>query len=219
MKDRPLSGEFPSLLDYVGFVVGGLFLFALHIHYRDWRISFAIGGFLLAALSIVHFIFAHPSSAASAFGFAPFSKKVPVFLLLGCAIGVAFGILYRFYYAQSVFPNTFYRFACVACLVGATEELIYRGFVQGVMRPAGKSGAVILASLFHTTYKCALFTAFPLPEGINLYFLAVATFFSGIVLGGLRQCSGSVFPAMAAHAFFDLIVYGDYFHAPWWIWS
>jgi membrane protease YdiL (CAAX protease family) len=59
----------------------------------------------------------------------------------------------------------------------------------------------------------------PFSNGSDLYFLGLATFLGGLLFGTLRQWSANILPALAAHIFFDLTVYGGYLHAPWWVWS
>jgi len=54
---------------------------------------------------------------------------------------------------------------------------------------------------------------------INLAFLFTATFLVGLILGSLREFSKNLLPPTALHIFFDLVVYGGYYHAPWWVWS
>lgn len=197
-----------------------MYFFALYVHHRDWQILLSVGGLLLAAFGIFHFIRSHSSSAMQTFGFFPVSPKCSIFLFLGAVVGIVWGVVYRRFCGQAFFPESLRWFFPVACLIGATEEWLYRGVVQGVLRQkVSVIGAVLLAAFFHTVYKSALFTTWPLPVDVDLNFLALSTFIGGLVLGSLREFSGSVFPPIAAHALFDLIVYGDYVQAPWWVWS
>jgi hypothetical protein len=39
------------------------------------------------------------------------------------------------------------------------------------------------------------------------------------MLGLMRHFSGSVLPAVTAHVLFDILVYGDWAQAPWWVWG
>ena len=78
---------------------------------------------------------------------------------------------------------------------------------------------MVLASLFHAAYKCALFAPGLSPPSQGLRFLAVATVAGGIAFGALREAGGSALPPVVAHAAFDLVVYGDASQAPWWVWS
>jgi membrane protease YdiL (CAAX protease family) len=45
------------------------------------------------------------------------------------------------------------------------------------------------------------------------------TFLGGLFFGTLRQVARNVAPALAAHAVFDVIVYGALAQAPWWVWN
>ena len=110
-------------------------------------------------------------------------------------------------------------FAAVAAAIGVTEELVYRGYVQGRLRALGPLAAAILAAVGHTAYKCALFALPPLAVEIDLPFLALGTLVVGVGFGALRERSRSVLPALAAHACFDVLVYGQGAQAPWWVWS
>jgi membrane protease YdiL (CAAX protease family) len=204
--------------DYAAFVAGGLCLFSLHIHSRDWHLLYAVSGFLLTAFGMARCILIQPGSVPLLMGFARISAKTVIFVLAGALLGIIAGADYRHYQAVSVFPTQIFVFSLVACSIGATEELVYRGFIQGALHPSGATGAVILTSLLHTLYKCSLFMQPQLPDRVDLQFLATATFMGGLVAGGLRALSGSVLAPIMAHLFYDLIVYGDYPSAPWWVW-
>ena len=205
----------------IGFVAVGMCLFASFAHYRDWQVLFSISGLVLAGFGIFNFILVYPSLAISTFGLSRlFARKVLIFILLGSAIGLGFGIAYRVYcLGEAAFPNHFTWFLPIACLIGATEEFVYRGFIQGALRRMGPPVAIILASLFHTAYKCSLFMAPHTQSEISLIFLFTATFLVGLILGSLREVSGNLLPSIVLHIFFDLVVYGGYYHAPWWVWS
>ena len=210
---RPLGDK-----DYAALVAGGLCLFSLHVYSTDWHLLYAVAGFLLAAFGMVRCILIHPYPVSSLMGFSRVSKKVLIFMLAGALLGIAAGADYRHYQAVPVFPAQIFIFSLVACSIGATEEVVYRGFIQGALQPSGATGAVILTSLLHTLYKCSLFMQPQLPDRVDLQFLASATFIGGLVAGGLRILSGGVLAPITAHLFYDLIVYGDYPSAPWWVW-
>jgi membrane protease YdiL (CAAX protease family) len=204
----------------IGLVAGGMCLFAFFAHYRNWQIFLSISGLVLSGFGIFNFILTYPSLAIETFGLSPVSKKILTFILLGSAIGLGFGIAYRVYcLEETAFPSHFTWFLPLACLIGATEEFVYRGFVQGALRRVGPLMAIILTSLFHTAYKCSLFMTPHMQPEINLAFLFTATFLVGLILGSLREFSGNLLPSIALHIFFDLVVYGGYYQAPWWVWS
>jgi membrane protease YdiL (CAAX protease family) len=53
---------------------------------------------------------------------------------------------------------------------------------------------------------------------LNIGFLAAGTFAVGLILGVFKERSGSVWPPVTAHVLFDIVVYGEYGSAPWWVW-
>jgi membrane protease YdiL (CAAX protease family) len=110
-------------------------------------------------------------------------------------------------------------FVIVACLIGATEELIFRGWLLGKARAFGWPAAVVIAAVAHTAYKTALFVWPAVPVAVDLAGVACWTLAGGVVLGLLRACSGSLLPPLMAHAAFDFVVYRNVVHAPWWVWE
>jgi membrane protease YdiL (CAAX protease family) len=106
-----------------------------------------------------------------------------------------------------------------AASIGASEQLLFRGYVQGRLYRLGSVPAVVLAAAAHTAYKLSLFVF--LPEGVAVDYVSLAflNFLGGIAAGTLREWSGSVIPPLAGHVLFDIMVYGENSQAPWWIWS
>ena len=204
--------------DYAACVAAGLCLFALHSYSRDWHLLYAAAGFLLTALSMVRGILIHHDPVSSLLGFCRISFKVAIFMLAGALLGIIAGAEYRHHQTVSVLPTQIFLFSLVACSIGATEEVVYRGFIQGALQSWGPTGAVIFTALLHTLYKCSLFMQPQLPDRIDLQFLASATFIGGLAAGVLRLASGSVLAPIIAHVFYDLTVYGDSPSAPWWVW-
>jgi len=196
----------------------GLCVFALFAHTRLPTFLLAAGGLVVATLAIQHSMGGRWSAAAM-FGLAVPSRKALVVAAAACLLGAGLGVLYRVVTQVGAAPAALERFAFVAAIIGAAEEIVYRGYVQGRLRRLGWAAAVALAAAAHTAYKSALFV-FP-PEGvaIDLGFIVVWTFVGGVVFGLLREFSDSVLPPVAAHVCFDLIAYGDRLMAPWWVWS
>jgi len=196
----------------------GMVLFALFVR-SGLPLTVLSGVGLLMTVAAVANSLRLERSPAAILGFSPASAKVGAYLVVACAVGAGFAVLHRVTWEMGTLPTRLTSFAVVGAAVGAAEELLYRGYVQGRLRPLSWMVAVPLAAAAHTAYKTALF-AFP-PEGvvIDLEFLAVWTFLGGVVFGVLRVLSGSVLPPVVAHVVFDIIVYGGHAEAPWWVWS
>ena len=81
---------------------------------------------------------------------------------------------------------------------------------------------MLAAAGSHAAYKTALFV-FP-PDGAarqtpgSLLLMAGVTFGFGAALGLLRLRQGTIAAPVAFHTLFDLLVYGQYASAPWWVW-
>jgi membrane protease YdiL (CAAX protease family) len=110
------------------------------------------------------------------------------------------------------------QFVYVAVLIGIIEEIVFRGYVQGAAALLDSKFAVIFAALGHSGYKAFLFVNQEQSIDISLTHLFGVTFAVGILLGLSRYWSGSLWPAVIAHAFFDFWLYGDLDIAPWWVW-
>ena len=152
-------------------------------------------------------------------GLRRWSLGVGAWAAVGAILGLALGVACRVGYGRSALPASMAPFVLVAVLIGTTEELVYRGCIQGMVRPWGGTAAVLFAAWAHTAYKTTLFLLPSTDAPVNFLFLALATAAVGIVLGGLRELSRSVLPPILLHAVFDIIVYGDRLEAPWWVWS
>jgi membrane protease YdiL (CAAX protease family) len=145
---------------------------------------------------------------------------------IAAAVGMAVlaGVAYRRLLGKEYFPMSLQWFAVVAMAVGTVEEVLWRGWVQGVWaRLFGSTTAVFAAAGAHAAYKTALFV-FP-PDGVTpqaaggLLFVAGTTFGVGAILGWMRARQGTIAAPVAFHVLFDLLVYGQYAGAPWWVWQ
>jgi membrane protease YdiL (CAAX protease family) len=132
--------------------------------------------------------------------------------------------VYRWALGEACLPTSLHWFAWVAVGIGAAEELLWRGWVQGTLaRPFGAYVAVLAAAGAHAAYKTALFVL-P-PDGTarqsagSLIVMAVVTLGFGSVLGAIRVRQGTIAAPLAFHVLFDLLVYGDRTTAPWWVWQ
>jgi membrane protease YdiL (CAAX protease family) len=153
------------------------------------------------------------SSLPAVFGLVPVTRKVTGY-------GMILGILYNFIKTDYLFPASFTRFALIAPLIGAAEEMVFRGFVQTTSAVSmGAVASVLMGASGHTLYK--FFVIWTLPADMDICFpsLLILTFLSGLIFGFMKQGSGSILPAVLAHASFDIIVYGGSTLAPIWVWG
>ncbi len=109
-------------------------------------------------------------------------------------------------------------FAIIAPLIGIMEELVFRGYIQTKMAPAGSVLSILIASTGHSLYKFLVIKTLPEDVPINFVWLILLTLVFGIILGIFRDRSKSIYPAALAHAIFDIIIYGGSAVAPFWVW-
>jgi membrane protease YdiL (CAAX protease family) len=197
--------------------VAGMCLFALFAQRPLPLFVASLAGLLLVAALIARSV-GTEGPARAVFGLSPSSRNVAMLTPIGCILGLLLGLSYRGAYRLSLVPDALAPFVVPAALIGATEELVFRGYIQGRIRSSGFLRAPAFAALGHAAYKSALFVFSPDGVEIDLPLLASLTFIAGLALGLLRQLSGSVFSPLAAHVLFDVLAYGDRSEAPWWIW-
>ena len=158
-------------------------------------------------------------SLTMAFGFGSQLKGKILYAGIAILAGLLLGMVYRQSLRTGLLPQRLVWFALFASLIGSTEELIFRGFIQTNLRKINASVAVIISAAAHTIYKLVLFWSLDPGMAINFRGLVIWTFIGGIIFGTIRELSGNtVFPVIS-HAVFDIVVYGDNLILPWWIWS
>ena len=116
----------------------------------------------------------------------------------------------------SIMPEQLLLFTPVAVSIGIIEELMFRGWLFSHLSKWSSWTAVLISPLAHAAYKSLLFLSPYLPYQVDSWDLFIITFETGIFLGLTRLFSGSVWPALFAHAIFDLLIYGDQ-PIPWWV--
>jgi membrane protease YdiL (CAAX protease family) len=195
-----------------------MILFALFLHSEWPLVLLAPFGLLVTVLAISHF-FATSDLFADTFGLTRLSHKAWLYSALGVLMGAGAAIAYRLNMGWSPVPGTLGRFALLAGMIGLTEGLIYRGYIQGRLRSLGPVAAVTLVALFYSIYKYILFAIPSPPPGTDVAILALITFLGSLIGGAMRELSGSVVPPIAAHVAWDVVVYGELSRAPWWVWS
>jgi membrane protease YdiL (CAAX protease family) len=193
--------------------------FALTAHRDAWRWAFlALAGVGLCGGWIIA-----NDPIGTTFGRSR-GKRLGWWIVAAAALAVLAAVAYRRLLGEGCFPTSLGWFAVVAMCIGATEELLWRGWIQGTLaKTLGSTVAVLAAAGSHAAYKTALF-ALP-PDGVArqsataLLFIAGVTFGFGAVLGLLRVRQGTIAAPVAFHILFDLLVYGQYAAAPWWVWQ
>ncbi len=155
----------------------------------------------------------------AAFGLLPLKGLKWPWFLAGIGSGILFALLYRNYLEVPVIITRFGRMALLAGAIGATEELLFRGFLQVRLKKVSVYGAVLLATVGHTLYKVILFAGMRDIIETDLVFLASWTFAAGLIFGALRELSNTTLTPVAGHVAFDILVYGDWEQTPWWLWA
>jgi membrane protease YdiL (CAAX protease family) len=197
--------------------LAGVLLFAGFIH-RTFPLKFlAIGGLLGTAAVIVYST--RKGSLREAFGISSLNQRVLLISLAAIGLGILLGIWTRRRFELTLIPAGLTGVAIVAPLVGAAEELLFRGYFQGHLRPAGRTLAVVSASAIHTSYKLLVILSLAIPMQFDFFFLIFWTFIGGLLFGILREASAHVLPSLLAHAAFDIILYGMLPTPPAWVWS
>jgi membrane protease YdiL (CAAX protease family) len=198
-------------------VTAGICLFAWFIHGQAAQriLALAALGFasLVISLSIPTF-----RSLARSVGLARISKAVGLYAVGGLLLGVLLAVSYRSISNISLYPHTLTIIALVAPAIGVTEELLFRGFLQGRLSTINTPVAVILASLAHTLYKYLVMRSLPFNIGTDFLSLVVFTFVAGLLCGIPRALTKSVVPACVMHGVFDILVYGGLSTWPVWVW-
>jgi membrane protease YdiL (CAAX protease family) len=145
-------------------------------------------------------------------------KNILLYCFAGILTGMLLSTLYRWYLGISLLPESFHLFVIVAALIGSTEELVFRGFIQDQVKNINAPFSILFSTLSHTAYKCCLFLSPMSAAGIDIRFLALWTLIAGILLGTIKHFSKSILPPVIAHALFDILVYAGFVNAPWWVW-
>ena len=195
----------------------GILLFAGFIHHPMPLLLLAIGG-LAGAAAVIVFSTRH-MLILEAFGIRQLNRKILLYILPAIVLGLVLGMLTRQRFELTLIPAGLTGIAIVAPLIGAMEELVFRGYFQGQLRPIGKIFSILTTSAFHTSYKLLVILTLAIPLQFDFFYLIFWTFLGGLLIGTLRELSGSTIPPVIAHAVFDIILYGGLAIAPVWVWS
>ena len=108
----------------------GMALLVWFVHQGMPWILVSAAGFLLTTATMASTL-RNPAQSAELLGLRAFGRKALLFAAAGCAAGVAGGMWHRAALNLPIFPSGgLQAFALLACLIGAVEELIYRGWLQ-----------------------------------------------------------------------------------------
>lgn len=133
-----------------------------------------------------------------------------------CALLLA--IIYRYSIQMPLVPAAMEWFVLLSIAIGASEELIFRGVIQGEAGRWHPYGGILLSAVAFASYKALLFI-WPGPQNrADPMSLFIYSLLAGIGLGYTRKVTGSIWPALIGHGIFDALVYMDTSHAPWWVW-
>jgi membrane protease YdiL (CAAX protease family) len=198
-------------------VLAGIILFAAFIHdpwpLRGLGLAGLAGAAVWIAWSIRHRAF------LPAFGLSRPDRKILLYAIPAILLGLLLGIFTRHKFDLSTWPTTIGILALLSPCIGAGEELVFRGYMQGHLLAAGRIFSLLCASMAHTGYKIIVILSLSAPMQFDLFFLALWTFLGGLAFGVLRDLSRSSVPPVMAHAIFDIMLYGGLSAAPLWVWS
>ena len=198
--------------------LGGIILFSYFQHATKVRFLFSFIGLLIIATLISRRIHAL-KDIRDIFQLYTQSQYLVYFIIIGILIGILFGFYYRNYARIDLFPIRITYIAAIASSVGATEELLFRGYLQNQLRKIGRVPSIVFAAVFHTTYKVVFFISRQsLYEG-DVLLLAKWTLIVGLIFGILKEYSNNSLPPLFGHAMFDIVSYGDEAISPWWLWT
>jgi membrane protease YdiL (CAAX protease family) len=216
------KARYPLLIE-TGVISLSMAVFGLFIQTPFPYRIFSFAGLGVVCFAVAYRIFtqSHKPVAllAGFFGLNTLGVKAIVYILISFLCGVLMGIGLRAWNKAPVFPKTITFFALsIAPLIGMSEELLFRGYIQTRLDRVNGIAAVLLAALSHTIYKSSLVILPALFHGAKIPYFAFWTFTGGLVFGILSKKSGTVYPALAGHAAFDIIFYSTLQSAPWWVW-
>lgn len=213
-----ISRAIPRKLSAASFALAGIFLFAGFIHGNTVQFAIAVSGLVLAA-AMICFSAKDLPSLLSCLGLSSFTSKAFYFSLAGLGMGISLSLIYRICSNLSLFPATLTGIAWVVPLVGITEELFFRGYLQGVVSSHSTLVSIVIAALGHTLYKYLVLKSLRSPMAFDFPVLLILTLGAGLLFGLSRALSKSTIPPLIAHGIFDVLVYGGLSSWPIWVWS
>jgi membrane protease YdiL (CAAX protease family) len=194
----------------------GLMVFSFFIHYNFPVKLISFAALLISAMIISRNL--RSFSDLKKITGENISGSLIIYTIAGFSAGLGLAVIYRRHLEVSLIPESVHLFFIVAALIGAIEEVVFRGFLQAHVKSINGPFSVLFSTLAHTGYKCCLFLSPVIISDIDVGFLALWTFCAGLFFGTIRHLSNSIMPPLAAHVFFDILVYAEFTNAPWWVW-
>ncbi len=198
----------------------GMVIFALTAHREAW---FPVRLIALGSANVMLMLGLTTTNdlRRTMFG-EPRTSRQRVQIAAVAVLGVAAAVGYRELLQTTLVPRSLHWFAPAAMVIGATEEFVWRGWMQGtLMESISWKYAVAITAASHAAYKTALFSFPPADVAMRpvhaLLLMAALTFSFGSLLGFFRCYQGTIAGPVVFHVVFDLLVYGDYAQVPWWV--
>jgi len=213
----PVKSKFSVLIESLICVIG-VVIFSVFSHGKLIPFFISLSGLLIAGI-IININARTLTDLRQLSGFNKISGTTVIYIIIAVVFGILIGVVYRKHQHDFVIPGRLTYFALIAVLIGATEELVFRGFIQGHTRRIGVIASIIFATLAHTVYKCSFFLAHQSNYETDILFLMKWTIFGGVIFSVIKEYSDNIVPPLVGHAVFDLLVYGDFADAPWWVWA
>ncbi len=198
--------------------VAGIVVFAVFSHDKAVPFILSVTGLVIAAI-IININARTLKDLRQLFGFGKISGTTIVYITISLLFGILIAVVFRRHKHDLPIPDRLTYFVIPALLIGATEELVFRGFIQGHTRRIGIMVSIIFATLAHALYKCSFILAHQSGYEPDILFLVKWTIFGGFIFSLIKEYSDNIVAPIAGHAVFDLLVYGDFISAPWWVWS
>jgi membrane protease YdiL (CAAX protease family) len=217
MTSGKISPVLVIWLEALAFVLGIL----LFTYFISGERSSSLIGFTGLALSLFVIVrkVRSPAELFRDLGFGKLNKSGLIYLIISILVGLLFGMWYRKSLNIGLFPVSLAPFVLLASAIGATEELLFRGFLQTRLGKINVILAIAGGAVAHTSYKLILFWSLEADKLINFGSLFIWTLIAGFVLGAIKEGSRNVTYPLVCHVVFDIIVYGDSLIPPWWIWA
>jgi membrane protease YdiL (CAAX protease family) len=154
-----------------------------------------------------------------AFGLLVHKRRDLFWFVPAMIAGLVLAILVRNHFSMGPLPGLLTRVALITPVIGMAEEAVFRGYLQGHLRPIGWFFSVVYASAAHTCYKLLVILTLSHPLPFDFFFLLCWTFLGGLLFGAFRELSRNTWPSMIAHGTFDILLYGGMILVPAWVWS